>query len=135
MPQTKQRGWPFGNSIRGRAPGGNEVAAVTTGTSQTPSASRAGSMKKPKPSLTTSTGMPAARARRTNCGNPASWGWAAASERSASGGAVMSPTSHSMIRREPARPASYSAALASHSSVTNSAMMASETSVRAIVPS
>ena len=49
--------------------------------------------------------------------------------------AVISPTSHSMSRREPARPASYSAAFASHSSVTNSAMSASLTSVWATVPS
>ena len=35
-------------------------------------------MKNPNPSDTTSTGMPAAWARRTNGANPGSWGWAAA---------------------------------------------------------
>ena len=92
-------------------------------------------MKNPNPSDTTSTGMPAARARSANGRNVASWGCAAAFARSASGSASISPTSQAISRREPMRPASYSATHASHSPVTNSAISVSDTSVWAMVPS
>ena len=77
-------GWPFGKAIVARRPW-NVVRAVTTGSSGTPSASSAGSMKKPNPSDTISTGMPAAWARRTNGTNPGSCGWAAAVARRSAG--------------------------------------------------
>ena len=77
-----------------------------TGSSPTPSASSAGSMKKPKPSETTSTGMPAAWARRTNGTNPGSCGcWAAVASRSA-GSASTIAISSVISRREPISPAS-----------------------------
>ena len=115
--------------------GPNVVAAVTTGIQAAPSDASAGSMKNPNPSDTTSTGIPAPRARSANGTKTPSWGWAAAFARRASGSASISPTSQAIRRREPTRPASYSATHASHSSVTNPAMSASETSVWAIVPS
>ena len=92
-------------------------------------------MKKPNPSDTTSTGTPAASARSANGRNAGSCGWAAALARRASGSAVISPTSQAIRRREPTSPASYSATCDSQSAVTNSAISASETSVRAMVPS
>ena len=65
VPQTKQLGWPLGKAIVARRPS-NVVRAVTTGSSATPSASSAGSMKKPNPSETISIGIrPPARAGRT----------------------------------------------------------------------
>ena len=84
----------------------NVVRAVTTGSSGTPSATSAGSMKKPNPSDTTSTGIPAACARRTNGTNPASCGWAAAVANSSAGSASTSDISSVISRREPSRPAS-----------------------------
>jgi hypothetical protein len=134
VPHTKHAALPFGKSIE--APSRRIVVlAVTTGIQPTPSAASAGSMKNPNPSETTSTGMPASRARSATARKPGSCGWAAAFARSDSGSARMRPTSHAISRREPTRPASYSATQASHSPVTNSAMSASETSVWAMVPS
>ena len=89
-----------------RAGPSNVVRAVTTGSSPTPSASSAGSMKKPNPSETISIGIPAACARRTNGTNPGSCGWAAAVASSAAAGASISDISSSISRREPIRPAS-----------------------------
>ena len=64
-------------------------------------------MKKPNPSETTSTGMPAASARRTNGTKPGSWGWAAAvGQERPSSGASTSAISSSISRREPISPAS-----------------------------
>ena len=105
VPHTKQLGWPFGKSIEARRPS-KVVRAVTTGSSATPSASSAGSMKKPKPSETISTGMCAAWARRTNGTKPGSCGWAAAVARSAAGATSIIDISSSISRREPIRPAS-----------------------------
>ena len=73
VPQTRHVGWPFTKSIDARRPS-NVVRAVTTGSSPTPSASSAGWMKKPYPSDTISTGMPAACARRMKGTNPGSCG-------------------------------------------------------------
>ena len=84
----------------------NVVRAVTIGRSPTPSASSAGSMKKPKPSDTISTGMPASLARRAKPTKPGSCGWAAAVARSTAGSASISDTSQASRRREPIRPAS-----------------------------
>ena len=42
VPHTRQLGWPFGKAIAARRPS-NVVRAVMTGSSPTPSASRAGS--------------------------------------------------------------------------------------------
>ena len=58
-PAHRQSGWPFGQPIRACRPS-NVVRAVITGRSASPSRARAGPMKNPKPSLTTSTGIPAA---------------------------------------------------------------------------
>ena len=75
-------------------------------------------MKNPNPSDTTSTGMPAARAASANGDErPASWGWAAAFALSASGSAVMRPTSQAISLREPTSPASYAATCDSQSAV------------------
>ena len=63
-------------------------------------------MKKPNPSETTSTGMPAAIARRANGTNPASCGWAAATSNSASVSVSTIAISSVIRRREPISPAS-----------------------------
>ena len=106
------------------------VRAVITGSSGTPSRLSAGSMKNPNPSLTTSTGIPAACARRTKGTKPGSWGCLAAVSRSAAPSTRTSSISHSMSRREPRRPSSYRAAISSQAPGTCSAMTVSETSVR-----
>ncbi len=85
-PAHEARGWPLGNAIRGRSPAETVVSAVTTGTSPTPRASSAAGMKNPKPSLTTSTGIPGRAGPPDEEGKPGSWGWAAASARSSSAG-------------------------------------------------
>ena len=63
-------------------------------------------MKKPNPSDTTSTGIPAACARRTNGTKPGSCGWAAAVANRAAGSASTIAISSVMSRREPISPAS-----------------------------
>ena len=63
-------------------------------------------MKNPNPSDTTSIGIAAACARRTNGTNPGSCGWAAAVASSAAGSASTIAISSSISRREPIRPAS-----------------------------
>ena len=113
----------------------NVVRAVTTGSSGTPSAASAGSMKKPKPSDTISIGMPAAWALRTNGTNLGSCGWRAAVASSAAGSASTSDISQAISRREPMPPASYSAEASSQTPGTCSAMTMSVTSVSEIVPS
>ena len=82
----------------------NVVRAVMTGSSPTPSTSSAGSMKKPKPSDTISTGMPAACARRTNGTNVGSCGCAAAVASRSADGTSTSDISSSINRRDPIRP-------------------------------
>ncbi len=92
-------------------------------------------MKNPNPSETTSTGIPALWARRTNGTNPGSCGWAAAVASNAAGSASTIDISRVISRREPMSPASYAAASASQPPETYSAMTVSDTSVRAMVPS
>ena len=106
-----------------------------TGSSGSPSRSSAGAMKKPNPSLTTSTGTPAACARRTNGTKPGSCGWRAAVARRSAPSARIRLISYSISPREPISPRSYRAAIASQAAFVCSAMTVSETSVSAIVPS
>ncbi len=106
MSRTRSRpGSPFGNATDARRPS-NVVRAVTTGSSPTPSASSAGPMKNPNPSDTTSIGMPASCASRTNGTNPGSCGWAAAVASRASAGTSTRDISSSISRRDPTWPAS-----------------------------
>ena len=92
-------------------------------------------MKNPNPSETTSTGMPADRARSTSVTKPGSCGWLEAVANRSAGSASIRPISQAISRREPMPPASYFAASASQSPGTCSAMIWSETSLSAIVPS
>ena len=134
VPHTKQSGLPLGNSIRAPS-GANVVAAVTTGIQPTPSASRAGSMKKPNPSDTTSTGMPAARARSANGRNAGVVRLGGRLRPQRVGIRADEPDLPGHQPPRPTSPASYAATCDSQSAVTNSAMSVSETSVWAIVPS
>ena len=63
-------------------------------------------MKKPNPSDTISTGMPAAWAVRTNGTKPSSCGWAAAVAYRSAGSLSTIAISRSISRREPISPAS-----------------------------
>ena len=63
-------------------------------------------MKKPNPSETTSIGIPAACARRTNGTNPGSCGCSAAVASRSAGSASSIAISRVISRREPISPAS-----------------------------
>ena len=89
---------------RGRVGPRTSSARSRPGAPPTPSRSSAGSMKKPNPSDTISTGMPAAWARRTNGTKPGSCGCAAAVASSASGSASTRAISQAISRREPMQP-------------------------------
>ena len=93
-------------------------------------------MKNPNPSDTTSTGIPAARARSANGRNAPVVGLGGGLRPERVGVRVDQPD---LPGHQPPRarrsPASYSATCDSQSPVTNSAISVSETSVWAIVPS